>query len=131
MASKDFIKYVEQYHTLACIVDYQDNIHIDKLRNVISQELQNALVLLEISGKTHTDWEEYLETLLAAYKALYPDKSKSSIFGNGNNAIKSSGSFDPNAMEIDMAKKSKGKAPEQANSHEVKCKFCQYVPERA
>ena len=58
-----------------------------------------------------------------AYKALHPEKSKSAIFGTNNNRGNSSN--DPNAMEMNMAKKSKGKAPEQANSHEVKCKFCQ------
>ncbi|KIK64580.1 hypothetical protein GYMLUDRAFT_241118 [Collybiopsis luxurians FD-317 M1] len=102
LASKDFIKYAEQYWTLAHIVDYQDGIHIDKLRGVISQELRNALVVFE---------------------ALHPEKSKSVIFGTSNN--KGNSSNDPNAMEIDMAKRSKGKAPEQANSQEPKHKYCQ------
>ena len=123
LASKDFIKYAEQYRTLACIVDYQDGIHIDKLHGVISQELQNALVVFEVSGKTPNKWEDYLELLLMAYKALHPEKSKSVIFGTSNN--KGNSSNDPNAMEIDMAKRSKGKAPEQANSQEPKHKYCQ------
>ncbi|KIK49705.1 hypothetical protein GYMLUDRAFT_253673 [Collybiopsis luxurians FD-317 M1] len=123
LASKDFIKYAEQYQTLARIVDYQDGIHIDKLRRVISQELRNALVVFEVSGKTPNKWEDYLELLLMAYKALHPEKSKSVIFGTSNN--KGNSSNDPNAMEIDMAKRSKGKAPEQANSQEPKHKYCQ------
>ncbi|KIK55303.1 hypothetical protein GYMLUDRAFT_248728 [Collybiopsis luxurians FD-317 M1] len=120
LASKDFIKYAEQYRTLAHIVDYQDGIHIDKLHGVISQELQNALVVFEVSGKTPNKWEDYLELLLMAYKALHPEKSKSVIFGTSNN--KGNSSNDPNAMEIDMAKRSKGKAPKQANSQEPKYK---------
>lgn len=124
LANKDFIKYAEQYRTLARIVEYEDKIHIDKLRSVISPELRNALIILEISGKTPEVWEEYLELLLTAYKALYPEKTKSSIFGTSNNT-KSNGNNDPNAMEIDMAKKSKGKAPEQVNSQESKKRHCQ------
>ncbi|KAJ3752043.1 hypothetical protein EV360DRAFT_75707 [Lentinula raphanica] len=112
LASKDFIKYAEQYRTLARIVDYQDSIHIDKLCDVISQELRNALVVLEISGKTPTKWEDYLELLLLSYKALHPEKIRSVIFGTGNNA-KGNGSHEPDAMEIDAAKKSKGKTPEK------------------
>jgi len=110
LANKDFIKYAEQYRTLARIVEYEDRIHIDKLRSVISPELRNALIILEISGKTPEVWEEYLELLLTAYKALYPEKTKSSIFGNTSNSTKSNGNNDPNAMEIDLAKKGKGKA---------------------
>ncbi|KIK57620.1 hypothetical protein GYMLUDRAFT_246963 [Collybiopsis luxurians FD-317 M1] len=109
--------------TLTCIVNYQDGIHIDKLHGVISQELQNVLVVFEVSGKTPNKWEDYLELLLMAYKALHPEKSKSVIFGTSNN--KGNSSNDPNATEIDMAKRSKGKAPEQANSQEPKCKYCQ------
>lgn len=124
LASKDFIKYAEQYRTLARIVDYQDSIHIDKLRDVISQELRNALVVLEISGKTPTKWEDYLELLLLSYKALHPEKTKSVIFGTGNNA-KGNGSHEPDAMEIDAAKKSKGKTPEKVNSQEQKQRYCQ------
>src|SRR5579875_1662444 len=127
LASKDFIKYAEQYRTLARIVNYEDQIHVDKLRAVITQDLRNSLVLLELTSRTPTKWEEYLELLLSAYKALHPEKTKGSIFGSSSNhTAKGNGTNDPNAMEIDMAKKSKGKAPEQANSQETKnSKYCQ------
>jgi len=92
---------------------------------VISPELRNALIILEISGKTPDIWEEYLELLLTAYKALYPEKTKSSIFGASNSNSNGNGNNDPNAMEIDLAKKSKGKAPEQVNSQEAKKRHCQ------
>jgi hypothetical protein len=125
LANKDFIKYAEQYRTLARLVEYQDNIHIDKLRNVISQELQNALVLLEVVGKSPTKWEEYLELLLLAYKNLHPEKTKGSIFGTGNSKGNGNGNNEPQPMEIDMAKRGKGKTPEQINSQETKGKLCQ------
>jgi hypothetical protein len=125
LANKDFIKYAEQYRTLARIVDYQDNLHIDKLRDVIPQELRNSLVMYEVSDTMPKYWEAYLELLLKAYKALHPEKSKSAIFGNGNGSGNGKKNPDPNAMEIDEAKKSKGKAPAQANSQEAKKKYCQ------
>ncbi|THU89876.1 hypothetical protein K435DRAFT_913150 [Dendrothele bispora CBS 962.96] len=96
LASKDFIKYAEQYRTLARILDYQDGLHIDKLRDVIPQELRNSLVMYE---------------------------AKSVIFGNG----KKGNNSDPNAMEIDEAKKEKNKGKNtQANSQETnKKRYCQ------
>jgi hypothetical protein len=124
LATKDFIKYAEQYRTLARIVEYENNIHIDKLRGVIPQELRNALVMYELSGGVPAKWEDYLELLLTAYKALHPEKTKSSIFGTGSTNTRGNGNNEPTPMEIDVAKKSKGKAPGQANSQESR-KFCQ------
>ncbi|THU90303.1 hypothetical protein K435DRAFT_912297 [Dendrothele bispora CBS 962.96] len=123
LASKDFIKYAEQYRTLARILDYQDGLHIDKLRDVIPQELRNSLVMYEVSDTMPTNWEDYLELLLKAYKALHPEKAKSVIFGNG----KKGNNSDPNAMEIDEAKKEKNKGKNtQANSQETnKKRYCQ------
>lgn len=46
-----------------------------------------------------------------------------SIFGTGNS--KGNGTNDPQPMEIDMAKRGKGKNPEQVNSQEMKGKLCQ------
>ena len=125
LASKDFIKYAEQYRTLARISGYQDNVLIDKLRDVIPQELKNALVGLEVHEGLPKLWEPYLELLLKAYKAMHPEKAKSVIFGNGNNSSKSATTSDPDAMEIDSAKKNKNKGKaKEANSQEVKRKHC-------
>ena len=44
LASKDFIKYAEQYRTLARIVDYEDNIHVDKLHDVIPLQCTQSLL---------------------------------------------------------------------------------------
>lgn len=73
-------------------------------------------------------WEKYLELLLSAYKALHPEKTKSTIFGNkskGSNG--GSEGKDPSVMEIDAMNKGKGKQKEQqANSTETKKRrFCQ------
>ena len=125
LASKDFIKFAEQYRTLARLVGYEDSIHIDKLKLVIPSELRNALVMYELTKNVPSTWEEYLELLLGAYKALHPEKSKGSIFGKGNTG--STGMKDPDAMEIDVASKNKGKGKAtEANLQEAKKnKFCQ------
>ena len=81
-----------------------------------------ATVLLDMSNMLPTKWEEYLEILLKAYKALYPEKSKGKIFGTNNG----NGTADPNAMEIDAAKKNKGK---EVNSQEKKAKPTDEVKE--
>ncbi|KAK7452104.1 hypothetical protein VKT23_012209 [Stygiomarasmius scandens] len=109
LASKDFIKYAEQYRTLACIVEYEDKLHVDKLSDVIPQEFRNSLVMIKVTGKLPEKWDDFLELLLETYKALHPEKSKNHIFGN-----KKGSEPDPNAMQIDQANKNKGKNKEQA-----------------
>jgi len=39
LAKKNFVKYVERYRTLARIVNYTDEVHIDKLKEVVPDEL--------------------------------------------------------------------------------------------
>jgi len=39
LAKKNFVKYAEQYRTLARIVNYSDEVHIDKMKKVIPDEL--------------------------------------------------------------------------------------------
>ncbi|KAK7464682.1 hypothetical protein VKT23_005889 [Stygiomarasmius scandens] len=120
LASKDFIKYAEQYRTLARIVEYEDKLHVDKLSDVIPQELRNSLVMVKVAGKLPEKWDDFLELLLETYKALHPEKSKNHIFGN-----KKGSEPDPNAMQIDQANKNKGKNKEQANNTNAKRdKYC-------
>ncbi|KAF8652825.1 hypothetical protein AX16_004148 [Volvariella volvacea WC 439] len=120
LAKKDFIKFVEQYHTLVHFADYEDKIYIDKLTLVISQELHNAIIMYEIEGKLPNNWDAYLKLLLKAFKALHPDCTKGSIFGTGSSNEKEK---DPNTMEVDSAKKTKGK---EVNSQTFEKKFCSY-----
>ena len=39
LARKNFVKYVEQYRTLARIVNYSNKVHINKMKEVIPDEL--------------------------------------------------------------------------------------------
>jgi len=39
LAKKNFVKYAERYRTLARIVNYSDKVHIDKMKEVIPDEL--------------------------------------------------------------------------------------------
>jgi len=60
---------------LARIVNYSNKVHIDKMKEVISDELQNALVIYKITNQSLKTWDDYLKLLIQAYKALYLDKS--------------------------------------------------------
>ncbi|KAJ3577041.1 hypothetical protein NP233_g61 [Leucocoprinus birnbaumii] len=118
LAKKNFIKYVEHYRTLARIVNYTDEVHIDKLREVVPEELRHALVFYELKNEVPKDWDSYIKLLMNAYKALHPEKTQAVIFGNASG----SGNKDPEAMEIDQAKKKKNK---EVNSQEKVQKYCQ------
>jgi len=60
---------------LARIVNYSDKVYIDKIKKVISDELQNMLVIYEITNQSSKTWDDYLKLLMQAYKALYLDMS--------------------------------------------------------
>jgi len=94
---------------LARIVNYSDKVHIDKMKEVIPDELQNALVIYEITNQSPKTWNNYLKLLMQAYKTLYLDKVQGTIFGPEANREKSGGKKDPDAMEIDEIQKKKGK----------------------
>jgi len=108
LAKKNFVKYVERYRILARIVNYTDEVHIDKLKEVVPDELQNALVMYEITNQTPKNWDDYIKLLISTYKVLHPDKTQGAIFGPDGNVEKSGGERkDPDAMEIDEVKKKK------------------------
>jgi len=52
LARKNFVKYAERYRTLARIVNYSDEVHINKIKEVIPDELQNALVIYKITNQS-------------------------------------------------------------------------------
>jgi len=101
LARKNFVKYVERYRTLARIVNYSDEVHINKIKEVIPDELRNALVIYEITNQSPKTWDNYLKLLMQAYKALYLDKTQDAIFGPEAIGEKSKGKKDLDAMEID------------------------------
>jgi len=57
LAKKNFVKYTEQYRTLARIDNYSDEVHINKIKEVIPDELQNALVIYEITNQSPKTWD--------------------------------------------------------------------------
>ena len=124
LAKKDFLKYAEQYQTLASLVNYPDELHIDKLQGVMPVELRNALVGVKLIGKIPKEWKAYLDLQVDAYKQIHPDKVRSSIFGNGKQANGNNNgggkAKDPNAMEIDNANRSK----EGGDSKKRFCQIC-------
>jgi len=60
---------------LARIVNYSDKVHIDKIKKVISDELQNMLVIYEITNQSPKTWDDYLKLLIQVYKTLHLDKA--------------------------------------------------------
>ena len=109
LAKKNFVKYTEQYRTLARIINYSDEVHIDKMKEVIPDELQNMLIIYEITNQSSKTWDDYLKLLMQVYKTLHLDKTQSTIFGPEENGEKSGGKKNTDAMEIDKIQKMEGK----------------------
>jgi len=95
LAKKNFVKYAERYRTLARIVNYSNEVHINKIKEVIPNELQNVLVIYKITNQCPKTWDDYLKLLMQAYKALHPDKAQGTIFSLEANVEKSRGKKDP------------------------------------
>jgi len=75
LVKKNFVKYAKQYRMLTRIVNYSDEVHINKMKEVIPNELWNMLVIYEITNQSPKTWDNYLKLLMQAYKALYLDKA--------------------------------------------------------
>jgi len=71
------------------------------MKEVIPNELQNALVTYKITNQSPKTWDDYLKLLMQVYKALHLDKTQGTIFGPEENREKSGGKKDPDVMEID------------------------------
>ncbi|KAL7281622.1 hypothetical protein ACG7TL_004939 [Trametes sanguinea] len=103
LAAKDFIKYAERFRTLGRLTGYDDELLIDKLREV--------------------KWPDFLDMLLDFYRELNPEKTCGTVFSKSG----SDGSGHT-PMDIDSAEKSKGKGKngKQANAAttEKKNRFC-------
>ena len=81
LAARDFIKYSEQFKTLASIVEYKDDVLIDKLREVIPSALATAVGIIESVSTMPTKWDEYLDKLLVLYKNTNRTNTGARIFG--------------------------------------------------
>ena len=53
---------------LARIVNYSNKVYIDKMKEIIPDELRNALVIYEITNQSPKTWNDYLKLLMQAYK---------------------------------------------------------------
>jgi len=80
------------------------------MKEVIPDELQNALVIDKITNQSPKTWDEYLKLLMQAYKALHLDKAQGTIFSPEANREKSGGKKDLDTMEIDKIQKKEGKS---------------------
>lgn len=118
LASNDFIKFAEQYRTLATVLDYEDKIHIDKIENVISKELRTPMVFLKVSNMLPKKWTDYLDMLIVYYKELHPEKAKATIFGKDNGGTSSK------SQEANSAQASKGKGKDSSK----RCSICAADP---
>jgi len=79
------------------------------MKEVIPDELRNALVIYEITNQCPKTWNDYLKLLMQAYKVLHLDKAQGTIFSPEANVEKSGGKKDPDAIEIDEIHKKEGK----------------------
>jgi len=95
---------------LARIVNYSNEVHIDKIKEVIPNKLQNALVIYEITNQSPKIWDDYLKLLMQVYKTLHPDKAQGVIFGPETIGEKSGGKKDPDTMEIDEIQRKEEKS---------------------
>ena len=110
LARKNFVKYAEWYRTLARIVNYSNKVHINKMKEVIPNKLQNTLVIYEITNQSPKTWDNYLKLLMQVYKTLHPDKAQGVIFGPETVREKSGGKKDPDTMEIDEIQRKEEKS---------------------
>ncbi|KAL7279395.1 hypothetical protein ACG7TL_007236 [Trametes sanguinea] len=122
LAAKDFIKYAERFRTLGRLTGYDDELLIDKLREVVSRDMRIALVGTRGSNAPKK-WPDFLDMLLDFYRELNPEKTRGTVFSKSG----SDGSGHT-PMDIDSAEKSKakGRNGKQANAAttEKKNRFC-------
>jgi len=95
---------------LARIVNYSNEVHINKIKEVIPNELQNVLIIYEITNQSPKTWDDYLKLLMQAYKALYLDKAQGAIFGPETIGEKSGEKKNLDVIEIDEIQRKEGKS---------------------
>jgi len=95
---------------LARIVNYSNEVHINKIKEVIPNKLQNVLIIYEITNQSPKTWDDYLKLLMQAYKALYLDKAQGAIFGPETIGEKSGEKKNLDVIEIDEIQRKEGKS---------------------
>ncbi|KAH9896412.1 hypothetical protein C8Q73DRAFT_642514 [Cubamyces lactineus] len=79
LAAKDFIKYAERFRTLGRLTGYDDELLIDKLREVVSRDMRIALVGTRGSN-VPKKWPDFFDMLLDFYRELNPEKMRGTVF---------------------------------------------------
>ena len=122
LARKDFIKFAEQFRTLANYVGYEDKVLITKLRNVIPRDLKAVVAGFRASKAGIPDkWNDLLETLLEIWKELHADKASNRLFGNKDNGK----GKDDNKNNSGKGKSKEANSAEKSKSKETRhCKIC-------
>ena len=95
---------------MARIVNYSNEVHINKIKEVIPNKLQNVLIIYEITNQSPKTWDDYLKLLMQAYKALYLDKAQGAIFGPETIGEKSGEKKNLDVIEIDEIQRKEGKS---------------------
>jgi hypothetical protein len=106
LTHNNFINYAEKFRTLARLSELEDSYLIEKLKEVLPDNLRLAITVQ--GGNASTKWSIFLDQLLAFYKLLNPDKAQERIFSKDVEK-------DENAMNVDVAQKKKAKG-KQANT---------------
>ena len=122
LASSDFIRYAEQFRTLAEIANFDEPMLCKKLTKVISKEHKSAMApLCLLTGQEPKKWREYLSTLLEVWKIQHEDKAATDrLFGN-----KEKGDAKGKGKD-ESGKKDSGKGKEtNAVQADKKKKYCQ------
>ena len=123
MATDDFVKYSERYKTLASMLDYSDEMHIDRLNKVISEKMNTAIATATVLGGTiPKDWNAYLNMLIKLDQQFNRGKNAKPVFGTDNKNNSDNG-------------KGKGKATEtnqvSTGKQQKRCEICWNLDHKA
>ena len=71
----NFIKFTEEYKAVAKrVTRYSKEIHIDKLKKILSDNVKASLVGLDVIRAILKCWIEYLDLALKVYKTINKQK---------------------------------------------------------
>lgn len=76
LTKKNYIWFSEEYSTLACLIDYEESMHISKLELSLLQDLQAMTTYNCIKETLPTTVVVYLNLMVEIFKSLHPDKVK-------------------------------------------------------
>ena len=104
LAYKSFVKYAERFRTLGRITEYENELLIDKLNNIMEKNMCLALIGYKSHEQVPKEWGNYLDMLLAIYKKVHSEKVQDHIFTKKKDM---STPIEENTVENKMQKKKK------------------------